>query len=307
MPGHILRWTGLGTDPHAWVYVPGSRTQTAVALGRGQEAEYSGFKWLNTEPALLGMERHLGPTPAADRYRVARFSSAGQLLERGYEAPVGEQAWPASPSRDDRYWLIFSKSLHNDDPLAALMPVVALTVLDRHCPDKTVRLSGFGQLPNLELNESPWLCRGYRFVYSLEYSTQVQIVGRPTTRFQGAPAGVYLYDVAKGQRRLLVPGGRGAVASPVAYGVAYEKDHAVRVLDLTTGLDRTVYRSSPRERLQGLHWTPDGTRLYFAYTRYWGPAAWGLFTTGEKLIECSTGKERPFLGLQLGFTSYSWR
>lgn len=308
LPGNILYWTGLGTDPHAWVYAAGARTRVPVALGRGREAEYNGFLWLNTEQALLGVERQIGPNPTAARYRIARFSPAGKLLERGYEAPAGEMAWPEAPSRDDRYWLIFSQPLHSDDPLAALTPVVALTILDRHHPTQTVRLAAFGQLPNLELHESPWLCRGDQFVYSLEYGTQVQVAGEPAATLPRRPlAGVYVYDVATGQRRLLVPDGRGAVASPVANCVAYEKDHTVRVLDLTTGQDRAVYHGSAQEQLQGLHWTPDGTGLYFAYTRYWGATAWGWFSTGEKLLVCATGEEQPFIGLQLGFTSYSWK
>lgn len=54
-----------------------------------------------------------------------------------------------------------------------------------------------------------------------------------------------------------------------------------------------------------MHWTPDGESIYFAYKYRWGIG--DMFTTGEKLINASSGEEKPFMKIGHGFKPYSWR
>jgi len=86
----------------------------------------------------------------------------------------------------------------------------------------------------------------------------------------------------------------------------YEKDNSVIVLDLKTNKEKIIYTHSPREILLGTHWTPDGKSIYFAYTYYSGIADI-LNSNGEKLIDASTGKEKPFKNIRHGFQPYSWK
>src|SRR5690606_15604393 len=120
-----------------------------------------------------------------------------------------------------------------------------------------------------------------------------------------ATEGIYLFDVPTGERKLLVPGGRSAIASPTSNQIAYEKDNSIRVLDLNTNQEKTIYKHGAKEKLRGKHWTPDGNCIYFAYNYQWGIG--DMFNTGEKLIEVSTGKEKPFKKIGLGFNPYTWK
>jgi hypothetical protein len=120
-----------------------------------------------------------------------------------------------------------------------------------------------------------------------------------------AVKGVYLFDVLSGERELLVPGGRSAIGSPTMDQIAYEKENSIRVMDLTTGTEKIIYKYTSREIPRGKHWTPDGKDIYFAYTYKWGVR--DMFNTGEKLIEVNSGKEKSFKKIGHGFNPYTWK
>src|SRR5690606_15109750 len=192
-------------------------------------------------------------------------------------------------------------------PFEALTPMLSLVIMDLEQRNVITKIDSIGRDPNLKINESPWLYEGYRFVYSIDGGTKLKLEGeeKPINPVE-ATEGIYLFDVPTGERKLLVPGGRSAIASPTSNQIAYEKDNSIRVLDLNTNQEKTIYKHGAKEKLRGKHWTPDGKSIYFAYTRQSGITDI-LNDNGEKLIDASTGKEKPFKKIGHGFHPYSWK
>jgi hypothetical protein len=104
----------------------------------------------------------------------------------------------------------------------------------------------------------------------------------------------------------LVPGGHFAVASPVRKEIAYMKDKSIRVLNLDNNNDKIIYEIGSKEKVPDIHWSPDGKYVYLAYFNYHFGLS-DLFTSGEKLIEVSTGREMSFAKIGHGFHPYTWR
>jgi hypothetical protein len=185
--------------------------------------------------------------------------------------------------------------------------MVSLAVMDLEQKKVVAKMDSVGRFPNLRVEESPWLHEGYQFVYSIDGGTKLKLEGEDKLiNPVEEPEGVYIYDVLSGEHKLLIPRGRSAIVSPTSNQIAYEKDNSVMVLDLGTNKTKTIYKYGEKERLRGKHWTPDGKFIYFAYTDY-SAITDILNDNGEKLIDASTGKEKPFKKIGHGFESYSWK
>jgi hypothetical protein len=185
--------------------------------------------------------------------------------------------------------------------------MVSLAVMDLEQKKVIVKLDSVGRFPNLQIEESPWLHEGYQFVYSIYGGVKFKLEGQEELiNPVESPEGIYLFDVLSGERKLLVPGGHSAIVSPTSNQIAYEKDNSLRVLDLKTNKEKIIYKLSSKEGLSGTPWTPDGKSIYFAYTHY-SRITDILNDNGEKLIDASTGKEKPFKKIGLGFYPYSWK
>lgn len=306
LPGKIVV---SKTQEHEYlIYMNSDIPKASFKLRYDNEVKYSGMDWLNTRDAFIGTEGISGLTQMEYRCNIVEFDLSGKITDRIYEAEKGELAWPKYSSRDDRY-LIFTTQRQADPkiyPFEALTPMLSLVIMDLEQRNVITKIDSIGRDPNLKINESPWLYEGYRFVYSIDGGTKLKLEGeeKPINPVE-ATEGIYLFDVPTGERKLLVPGGRSAIASPTSNQIAYEKDNSIRVLDLNTNQEKTIYKHGAKEKLRGKHWTPDGNCIYFAYNYQWGIG--DMFNTGEKLIEVSTGKEKPFKKIGLGFNPYTWK
>jgi Tol biopolymer transport system component len=270
--------------------------------------EYSGVDWLNTKDAFIGTESIKGSTNMDYRCNIVEFDMSGEMVTRIYEAGEGELAWPEYSSRDDRY-LIFTTHRIADPtiyPFEGLTPMLSLVIMDLKQNKVVTRIDSIGRSPSFMIEESPWLHSGYQFVYTIDDGPQLRAEGeeKPVNTVKEA-RGVYLFDVLSGEHKLLVPGGRSAIASPAKDQIAYEKENSIRVMDLTTGNETIIYSYTSKENLRGKHWTPDGKDIYFAYKYNWGVG--DLFNTGEKLIEATSGKEKSFRKIGHGFSPYTWK
>jgi Tol biopolymer transport system component len=290
------------------IYMDSDTPKSSFKLMKGNGVEYSGVDWLNTQDAFIGTEVLDRLNRNQHRSNIVRIDLSGKLIDRIYEAEKGELAWPEYSSWDDKY-LIFTTHKNVDPtiyPFEGLTPMLSLAIMDIEQKKVITKIDSIGRSPNFLIEESPWLHSGYQFVYSIDGGTQLKVQGEekiinPVETSEG----VYLYDVVLGERKLLVPGGRSAIASPTSNQIAYEKDNSIRVLDLNTNQEKTIYKHSSKEKLRGKHWTPDGKCIYFAYNYQWGIG--DMFNTGEKLIEVSTGKEKPFKKIGHGFEPYTWK
>ncbi|CAN5501121.1 hypothetical protein BH10BAC4_BH10BAC4_17170 [soil metagenome] len=306
LPGKIV--VSNSQKHEYFIYVDSDIPKSSFKLRYDNEVSYSWVEWLNTKDAFVGTEGIPGLTGMEYRCNIVQFDLSGKITGRIYEAEKGELASPRNSSGDDKY-LLFTIEREADPikyPFEGLAAMVSLAVIDLEKKEVIAKMDSVGRFPNLEIEESPWLHEGYRFVYSIDGGTKLKLEGEeklinPVETTEG----IYIFDVASGERKLLVPGGRSAIASPTNNEIAYEKDNSIRVLDLNTNKEKTIYKHGSKEKLRGKHWTPDGKYIYFAYTYHWGVG--DMFNTGEKLIEVSTGKEKPFKKIGHGFTSYTWK
>ena len=307
LPGKIV--VSNSQKHEYFIYVDSDIPKSSFKLRYDNEVKYSWVEWLNTKDAFVGTEGIPGLTPMEYRCNIVQFDLSGKITGRIYKAEKGELASPRSSSLDDKY-LLFTIEREADPikyPFEGLAPMVSLAVMDLEQKKVVAKLDSVGRFPNLRIEESPWLHEGYQFVYSIYGGTKFKLEGEEK-RINPVEAteGIYLFDVLSGERKLLVPGGRSAIASPTSNQIAYQKDNSIIVLDLKTNKEKIIYTHSPREKLRGKHWTPDGKSIYFAYTYYWGIAD-VLNSNGEKLIDASTGKEKPFKKIGHGFESYTWK
>ena len=118
-------------------------------------------------------------------------------------------------------------------------------------------------------------------------------------------AGIYVYDLETDEHTLLVPDGRFAIASPNSNKIAFMKEKSIWVLNLDDSTEMMLYQFRPKEKVPNMHWTPDGKYIYVVSFNYYGVS--DLFTSGEKLIEVSTGREVSFKKISHGFNPYTWK
>ncbi len=307
LPGKIVI---SNSQAHEYfIYVDSETPKSSFKLRHDNEVHYSWVQWLNTKDAFVGTEGIQGLTATEYRCNIIQFDLSGKVTDRIYEAEKGELATPRNSSWDDKYLLFTIQWEVNPVkyPFEGLTPMMSLAVMDLEQKKVIVKLDSVGRFPNLRVEESPWLHKDYQFVYSIGGGTKFKLEGQeelinPVESIEG----IYLFDVISGERKLLVPDGHSAIVSPTSDKVAYKKDNSIRVLDLSTNEEITIYKYSEKEKLLGTHWTPDGKYIYFAYTSYSGIAD-VLKSNGEKLIDASTGKEKSFKGIGHGFHSYSWK
>jgi hypothetical protein len=308
LPGKIVV---TDTQKHECFIYDGSDTpKSFFKLKNDKEAEYSGMDWLNTKDAFVGTEGIPGLTRMEYRCNIVQFDLSGNITGRIYEAEKGELAWPYYSSRDDKY-LLFMIQREADPvkyPFEGLAAMVSLAVMDLEQKKVITKLDSVGRFPNLSIEESPWLHDGYQFVYSIDGGVKFKLKGKEEELINPVEKteGIYLFNVLSGEHRLLIPGGHSAIVSPTNNKIAYEKGNSIRVLDLNTNEEKIIYKHGQNEGLRSTHWTPDGKSIYFAYTHY-SAITDILNDNGEKLIDASTGKEKPFKSIRHGFQSYSWK
>lgn len=296
-------------EPEYLIYVDSDSPKSSFKLRDDNEVSYSGMVWLNTKDAFVGTEGIPGLTRMEYRCNIVQFDLSGKITGRIYEAEKGELAAPRNSAWDDKY-LLFIIQKEADPvkyPFDGLTSMVSLSVMDLEQKKVVVKIDSVGRYPNLQIEESPWLHEGYQFVYSIYGGVKFKLEGQeelinPVESHEG----IYLFDVLTGEHKLLVPDGHSAIVSPISEQIAYIKNNSLRVLDLKTNKEKIIYKVSSNERLSGTHWTPDGKSIYFAYTLQSGINDI-LKVNGEKLIDTSTGKERPFKKIGHGFYTYTWK
>jgi len=270
--------------------------------------QFGGIYWLNSNDEFLSSENFSGITRMERRCDIIKLDLSGSIVDRIYEAKKGELAWPLYTSRDDKYLLFTTHNLVDPEvyPFEGLTPMLTLAVIDLEQKEVIIKLDSIGRSPNFKVVESPWLFSGYQFVYSIDGKTKMQLDGddkrlNPNTSDEG----VYIFDLTTEKNILLVPGAHTAITSPTNNQIAYQKDNSIRVLDLATNEEKVIYEYNTKEQLFGMHWTPNGESIYFAYKYRMGIG--DSFTSGEKLIKIATGEEKSFKKIGHGFGSYSWR
>lgn len=266
----------------------------------------SGFTWMNHEDFLIGTESILGSIREDRKSNIIKVDLNGKVIQKLYEAEKGELAWPLYTSWDDKYLLFTSNYLADPSiyPLEGLSPMVSLVIMDLNSEQIIIKIDSLGRLPNLEFKESPWLHDNQRFVFSLCDNIRLKSNDTPINPIHNKK-GVYLYDITLKTKKLIIPEGKSAVVSPDENLIAFEKNNSIRILNLDTGIERTLYDYGDNVIIHNKHWTPDGDLIYFTYKYKWGFDY--FYYNNEKLIDVNSGNEVAFEKLDLGYNSFSWK
>jgi hypothetical protein len=251
LPGKILTFK---SQKNAYLCYENSDTAKMFFKSRdNKDTNYHLNTWLNTKDTFVGDEYIIKSNRINDKCNIVAFDLSGKITDRIYEAETGEIARACYPSRDDKY-LIFTSERNLDPeiyPLEGLNPMVALGIINLEQKEVIIKIDSFGRLPNLKIEESPWLQEdGHRFVYSIDGATQFILQGeaRPINPIETV-VGVYVFDVATGKGSLLIPGGFSAIASPTNNSIAYEVNNCVMVMDLRNKKERIIYTSRTKQSL----------------------------------------------------------
>lgn len=270
-----------------------------------KEVHYSGLTWMHSRDVFLGVEYIPGKKREDYKGNVVKFDLLGNIIERVYQTEKGQIVGFTYPSRSDRK-LLFTMDTIGDvtlNPLEGLMRSESIWIMDMQEKKIIKKIENVGAIPNFSIRESPWLFDEDHFVYSIANENKIVLQGDTLNSIKEA-AGVYLYDLASDKKKLIVSDGYFAVGSPTSNRIAFIKHKSVRVLDLTNQSEKSIYKIGSKEGVSHIHWTPDGKHIYIVNFNYF---IFGLFTSGEKLIDVETGKEMPFRKIGHGFGIYTWK
>jgi len=224
LPGKIV--VSNSQTHEYFIYADSDIPKSSFKVRDDNEVSHSWVEWFNKKDAFLGTECIDGLTPMEYRCNIVQFDLSGKITGRIYEAQKGELAAPRNTSWDDKY-LLFTIEREADPikyPFEGLAPMVSIEVMDLEQKKVVVKLDSAGRFPNLHIEESPWLHEGYQFVYSIYGGVKFKLKGQeelinPVETTEG----IYLFDVLSWERRLLVPGGHSAIASPTSNQIALRK------------------------------------------------------------------------------------
>jgi hypothetical protein len=288
------------------VYENSDTAKLRLKVRNDKQARYRGFTWLNTKDCFLGTEYIPSEIREDNKGNVAIFDLSGKLIERIYETRNGENVGFTYPSRSDKRLLFIIDTVGDlsINPLEGLMRMESIIIMDFQQKTVIKKILNVGIIPSFDICESPWLYDENRFVYSLAAGVDIKLKGESVSPQQERPPGIYLYNVLTGKEELIIPNGSCAIASPTSNQIAFIKEQAVMVMDLTDNSSKVIYKIGSKETVKNIHWTPDGKFIYFVHTNYY---IFNFFTSGEKLIEISTGKNIPFKKIGQGFGYYTWK
>jgi hypothetical protein len=304
LPGKIA----VSKSDRSVIIYDSNKVKVQFKLRDDEEVRYSGLRWMHLNDSFIGIEYLQTKDGPIYQGNVVRFDLKGKIIERIYESEEGELAANAYPTRDDKNLLITSERISNrqNNPLEGLSRKQSVLILDLKQKKVIKEIQNIGSSPSLQIEESPWMHEGNRFIYSLTSGRKIVSEGEVINPLDEGYAGVYIYDLTSDQKKLLITDAHFAIASPISNRIAYIKEGSIRVLDLDKNVEKIVYKFGVNDKVPNIHWTPDGKHIYFSYFHYHLGLS-DLFTAGERLIEVNTGSEVLFTKIRNGFHPYTWR
>jgi hypothetical protein len=223
-----------------------------------------------------------------------------------YESTDGEIAGYAFPSKSDKRLLFTTEKKENitANPFEGLNRQKSITVIDFNSGKFIEKIDNVGTSLSLRLNESPWLFDGNRFIFSLSNDRDIIVHDADVNATNKDTSDLYIYDLGTGKKKLLVPGGRFGICSPIDSRIAFVKNQSIWVMDLEGTSTKKIYDIGTKNEVASIHWTPDGKSIYVAYYKYNHDNS---LKQEEQLIESTTGKRISFNKMLLGFQQYTWK
>ena len=272
---------------------------------KGEEFEYSGFKWSNKEGGLIGIQYFNSVRKGTTRSSIVHFNILGQIGETIYESKEGEIAGHAYLSKNDNNLLFTIDKIGNSnvDELEGLNREKNVLLFDYKHKILSRKIENIGTSLNFDLRESPWLIDEHRFIFTISADKQLTIDSSTINLIKKDSLGIYIYDLKTNLKKLLVQNASFGICSPTNLSIAYIKDQSIKVLNLEENSTRIIYAVTPKDRIINIHWTPDGKCIYIAYYKN----SVDGYEREEKLIQVKDIKEKLFMKTGHGFQSYTWQ
>lgn len=264
--------------------------------------QYGGFTWLHTSNTLMGHALYNSGGYYADvSCDLMEFDSLGEPKRVLYKAIGGELAWSEFSSWDDKFVLFTTHHLPDPSiqPFEGLMPMLALKVLDMTSGEVVHIIDSIGRPPSYQMNESPWLHDGHRFVWSIRHATKLIDDHGDIFPRGKSDNGVHIFDMRTGTVTLLIEEAEMAVVSPLRNVLAYVKKNKLCLFDMENSNETILFSFGASEQIHTAHWSPDGSAIFVGCAKN--------RSIKERLIDVQTGQELPFTSIGMTTGTYSWK
>lgn len=270
-----------------------------------EHSTYDIISWVHNDDSFVGTESLNRDDGAIYKSNIVKFNLQGKIIEVIYESQDGELVGFPFLSRTDKKLIFTSETdLSSSDPLEVFGRPQSLVIMDFNDKKIVTKLENISPLGQLDIEESPWLVDEERFIFTLRSERKISLSEKNNKGQGSGVPGIYIYDLKTDKYDLLVRNGSFGVCSPVSLQIGYIKDRSAWVLDLKNNSQKIIYDASSNEKVTHIHWTPDGKYIYLiSYDNY----PLDFFTSNEKLIEVSSGKEVSFKENHHGFNTYTWK
>ncbi len=315
LPGKIAYWessTPGKTGYESWS-VYSNDNFSKIILRNSEDTTFTIRQWMNKSDLFLGKQSikinesdyqyknekvtHKKPR----KENLVLIDLAGNIKETIYSSGVFESITDAYFSPDDsKIMLVLSRYDEGTEEIAPQNS--SFLVIDLETKTVIKRIENFELSSNLTFNETPWSPDGSRIVYGI-IDARININDKPVSQ-SSVETGLYILDLKTETSELVAPDGNNGIWIPNGEKIAYFKNGDLWIYDLTKKDHQVFYESKSFERLNIIHWSPDGLYLRVQGWRY---TSFGyLFEKPvDRLIQVDNGQEIPFK--KIGGTSYTWK
>jgi|GEM_PF-5312853 len=267
-------------------------TWSKIQLKGDSTKEYSDLILANTIDEFLAIEyskSKVYPTGRTVEGDIVKLNLHGEVIDKILDFEQGQLPGSLALSKNDSKLLF---TLENDyfepsNPIGQLNRPVDIYIMDYKTRNILKRIDTVGHSMNVWINNSPWLSDESNFIYDFRADQQMKMAGDTTNSNPVRQPGIYIYDLTKGEQKLLIDGGYSGVVSPTADKIAFLKDKKVCVYDNAKRTIEILYTLKSNERTAYVEWSPDGQYVFF---RRFKDYPLTLFTSSRTLVRLKDKK-----------------
>lgn len=267
-------------------------TWSKIQLKGDSTKEYSDLILANTIDEFLAIEyskSKVYPTGRTVEGDIVKLNLHGEVIDKILDFEQGQLPGSLALSKNDSKLLF---TLENDyfepsNPIGQLNRPIDIYIMDYKTRNILKRIDTVGHSMNVWINNSPWLSDESNFIYDFRADQQMKMAGDTTNSNPVRQPGIYIYDLTKGEQKLLIDGGYSGVVSPTADKIAFLKDKKVCVYDNAKRTIEILYTLKSNERTAYVEWSPDGQYVFF---RRFKDYPLTLFTSSRTLVRLKDKK-----------------
>ncbi len=306
LPGKIVVRLQSSKNGLCYFYENSNRMEFSMPCIVGKK--YSGLSWLNKTDAFVAVEDIVIQNGKITHSNFVVLDTTGNIVRRVLDMQEGQYVGLAFSSISDSL-LVFvtEKETKELGPLNEFYRPNTITIINLESGKTVKQMPDFCGNNNFDMCESPWSPDENRLVYSIVSSRNFTLEGEKLSYGKKPLDGVYVYDLRNDTHNRIAPKGHKAVWSPKGEQIAFVADNRIYLHNLVSGKTETLYKPEFFEKLQEIHWTPDGNYLFVICPKYYGRHTFAPMKYDEKLIRISDKKKVAFKKANIGFNSFTWK